>query len=281
MVNHEIAEQVVLIPMNEIFSDDSFNCRGRIAPIDVVDLARSIENHGLQQPIIVQPYNSGDFKYRIISGHRRHAAHRVLKAERIKAIINPVVDELTARKLNLEENLKRKDLNIIQEAYAIKHFRDAGWQEEMIAKNIGMSRGWVQIRLMLLTMQPEIQTEAAAGFLTQEHIRQLYAIKDPEDRFAAVRTIKDAKLSGERKITLKTTKTKKQLLSKRVRDREEIFELIEVIIDSAGGNFATRCLSWAAGEISDIEIYKEIKEYCEERGKRFEIPGEFVKEMVS
>lgn len=276
---HEIADQVHYIPMKEIFSDDSFNCRGKIAPIDVVDLARSIEDNGLQQPIVVQPYTKGDYKYRIISGHRRHAAHIVCKMDKIKAIINPVVDELTARKLNLEENLKRKDLNIIQEANAIKHFFDSGWNEDMIARQIGMSRGWVQVRLMLLKLQPDIQIVAASGFLTQENIRQLYAIKDPEQRYAAVRAMQDAKLKGEKPI--KIPKTKKQLITKKERNKEEIFAMMEIIIDAVGGCFATRFGAWCAGEISDIELYKEIQQYAEENGKDFIIPSEIVRTMIS
>lgn len=273
----QVSGQVYKIPTVEIFSDDEFNCRGRIAPIDVVDLARSIEDNGLQSPILVQPIERPPFKYRIISGHRRFAAVTiVLKAKTIECIVREGLDELTARKLNLEENLKRKDLNILQEAKAIEHFKKAGWTEEEISKEIGMSRGWVQIRGMVLSMPPDIQIQIAAGFLTQEQIRQVYTLKEPEQQYEAVRKIKDAKMAGEKPVKIKPPKSPKEYLAKRPRQREEIFQFIELVIDLMGGNFATRCMAWSAGEISDLEIHRDLKELCEEKGIRYEIPGEML-----
>lgn len=282
----EVATQAFKIPMEEIFSDDEFNCRGKIAPIDVVELAKSIEKFGLQSPIVVQPYSDPNLpkvKYRIVSGHRRHAAHRINKAKTIDAIIKEGLDELKARQLNLEENLKRKDLNILQEAKAIKHFRDASWQEELIAHELGVSRGWVQIRLMLLSFPEDIQMVAAAGLLTQENIKYLYSIKDLNKRYEAVRAIKDAKLSGQKKLELKVeNKKKKNPLAKKPRNREEIFEIIELIIDVIGdGCFATRCLSWAAGEISDFELHREFQEFCDHKGIRYIIPSRISDAMQS
>jgi len=268
---------VFKIPCLEIFSDDDFNCRGRIAPIDVVDLARSVEANGLQSPIIVQPIQHPQYKYRIISGHRRFAAvNIVLKAKTIECIVREGLDELTARKLNLEENLKRKDLNILQEAKAIEHFKHAGWTEEEIASEIGMSRGWVQIRGMVLSLPSDIQIQIAAGFLTQEQIRQVYTLKTDEQRYEAVRKIKDAKMAGEKPVKIKPPKSPKDYIAKRPRQREEIFQFVELIIDLVGGNFATRCLAWSAGEISDLEVHRDLKELCEERGVRYEIPGEML-----
>ena len=105
--------------MSEIFSDDEFNCRGRIIPLDVLDLAKSIKETKLQQPIAVQPFKhptNPNIKYRIIAGHRRFMAFVVNKSTTIPAIIRDGLSELDARLLNLTENLKRQDLNMLQEA---------------------------------------------------------------------------------------------------------------------------------------------------------------------
>ena len=77
------------IPLAEIFSDDEFNCRGQIAPLDVLDLAKSIQQVGLQQPIIAQPWSEIHGKHwRIVSGHRRYKACLVASLKSIKAIVH-------------------------------------------------------------------------------------------------------------------------------------------------------------------------------------------------
>src|SRR5215831_9926890 len=96
-----------LLPTVEIFADENFNCRGTIAPFDVIDLAKSIEKNGLLQPIVVQPYvNHPPHKYRIIVGHRRHRAYEVQGWKEIPAIIKEGLTDVQLRILNLQENLE-------------------------------------------------------------------------------------------------------------------------------------------------------------------------------
>ncbi len=81
------------IPLNDILADPSFNCRGIIAPIDVVELAKDIEQHKLQNPIIVQnidPKNNIGKDFRIVAGHRRYSAFKVLKKETIPLRIGSI-----------------------------------------------------------------------------------------------------------------------------------------------------------------------------------------------
>lgn len=265
--NKSEASQMVVhdIPMTEIFADANLNCRGDIAPFDIIELAQSIDKNGLQQPITVQPYSQSGtpYKYRIIIGHRRHKAYQVLNRKTIPAIIKTGLSEIQARVLNLQENLERKNLNITQEAYAIKKFKVAGYTLKEVAELIGMSTGWVQVRYALLELEPEIQEAAAAGFITQEQLKDLSSIRTREERFDAVKQIKESKLRGEKKA-IKVKKKKKSPLAKKPRNREEIFEFQEHIIDSIGANFGTRCLAWAAGEISDLDLYGDIKEIAED-----------------
>jgi ParB/RepB/Spo0J family partition protein len=267
------------IPMSEIFSDDDFNCRGSIPPIDVIDLARSIKEHGLQQNIVVQPWNKIPGKrFRIVSGHRRFMAFTINSAKTIPAVIKEDLDELTARKMNLEENLKRKDLNILQEAKALIPFWTAKWTQEMVCHELTQSRGWVQARYALIQLPPEIQQEAAAGFLTQDHIKQLASIKSQDQQFAAVRIIKQAKLLGEsRKIRI--VPKKKNALAKRARDASEIFEMQDIIQQVLGNSFGTFCMGWAAGHNSDFDMYQEIKRIAEEKGISYSIPADVLDQV--
>jgi len=269
--------KVYEVPMAEIFSDEEFNCRGRIAPIDVVDLARSIDVNGLQQPIVVQPFTHPTkpaIKYRIVSGHRRHAAFRVLEKQTIPATVRPGLSELNARKLNLEENLKRKDLNMLQEAFAIRHFKNAGLTQEDVAKDLGVSRGWVQTRFNILDLPPEVQQEVAAGFITAEQVRELHSLRK-EEQFEAVKRIKTARLSGDKRH-IKVRVKRANPLAKRERSRDEIFRLQDKIQQVLGNSFATRCLAWAAGEITDLDIERDIRDIAKDRGVPYEVPAEML-----
>jgi len=262
--------------ISEIYSDADFNCRGKIAPIDVIDLAQSIERNGLQNPILIQPYThptDHKIKYRIVSGHRRYAAVLILGWKKIEAIIREGLDDVHARLLNLEENLKRKDLNILQEAKALVPLMRAGLSQEDIAEETGTSRGWVQARVALLYLPEEIQQEAAAGFLNQDQIKSLKSMSR-EEQFEMVKKIKTAREKGEK---IRRTPKKKNPLERRQRVNTEIFDKIEHVEEVVGMGFWTRCMAWCAGTISDLELERDLKEFAEERGKRHEIP----KEMLS
>ncbi|GAG53330.1 unnamed protein product, partial [marine sediment metagenome] len=194
--------------MDDIYLDNEFNCRGQIVPMDVVDLAKDIKINGLQFPIAVQPAEDVEGglpeggKYRIVAGHRRFMAFRVNGEKKIPAMIKTGLSELRARLVNLSENLKREDLNILQEAGAVNSLRLLGMVQESIAVELGKSRTWVQIRLHLLRLPDDIQAEAAAGMLNQYQIRELFALDDNEKRYSAVRKIKDARLRGEKGVSV-------------------------------------------------------------------------------
>jgi ParB/RepB/Spo0J family partition protein len=279
---HEKME-ITDLPMEELHADEEFNCRGEIAPIDVTDLSRSMDAHGLQQPIEVQPYSEEmrtrtGKRFRIVCGHRRHKAATLLRWRTIPGIIKHNLTEAEARIRNLSENLNRKDLNVMQEARALRNLKDAGLSQDDVARELNKSRGWVQIRFMLLDLQPEIQAEAAAGLLNQEQIRDLYTLRgDPDAQAEAVRTIKDARERGEKPVKLK--KPAKSVHAKTPRGRQEVFAMIEHIIDHVGVSFGTRCLAWAAGEISEHELHLDIAEEARKQGKRYDVPTETVSEV--
>lgn len=278
----ESALKAFEIPLEDIYCDDHFNCRGPIPPIDVIPLARSIDAVGLQQPITLQPWDKQPGKkYRILSGHRRFQAFRLLDPPRktIPAIINEKpLSELDCRRLNLEENLKRKDLNILQEALAIKPFQDAGWTQDDMARELLQSKGWVQARTALLKLPEDIQQVAAAGLLTQEHIKQLATMKSRQAQVDAVKKIKDAKLAGDKK-KIEVVKKKKDPLAKKKREPSEIIEMIEVIQKVLDYGFHTRCLAWSAGEISDFQLLRDLRDEAAKCGIVYEIPKEILAEM--
>jgi len=268
-------DKIEILNMDEIFADEHFNCRGKIVPIDVLDLVRDIEKNGLQNPIMVQPYedkNHPNKKYRIVAGYRRFTAFTVLKKKQISCIVRSGLTELDARRLNLQENLIRKQLNIMQEAQGLKPFHEAGWTEQEVAEQFQQSRGWVQVRYMLLKLHPDIQKDAAAGLLTQENIRQVFSMPETQ-RFDAVKEIKERKERGEKRVLLKKQKQRDPLKRKQP-TKDEIEEMIEKIGKVIGMGLHTRLLAWTAGNISDLELMRDLKEYCDENGVEFEVPVE-------
>jgi len=271
--------EIVMLPMSELFADCLFNCRGdAIAPIDVIDLVKDIEAHGLQQPIVAQLYNEykpEKFKYRIICGHRRHMAFKVLKRETIPAVLNNNLTESQALILNLGENLHRKDLNIMQEASALERLKLSGMSVGEVAQELGKSSTWVNIRYMLLELPEPIRKAAASGLINQQQIKELHGLKDINKQIEAARKIKDAKVRGEKVPRIKPIgAVKRNILKTKERDKDDIFWMQNHIQEFVGNNFGTRCLAWAAGEISDFEIFQDVREIADTKGVSYTIPYE-------
>ena len=269
------------IPMKEIFSDPEFNCRGYIAPIDVTSLAKDIKENGLQSPIIVQGYSNPtmpDVKYRIVAGHRRHKAFMINEATEIPAFIRYGLSELSARLINLTENISRKNLNILEEAKSLKALKTLGMTQEDTAHALNATRGWIQIRFMLLDLPEEIQLEAKAETISQQTIRDLYTLKKQnktnEELFEFVKRFKEARKNGE-KIVIRAA-SKRTGSTKRMRQRGEIFKLQEIISKTFGNGLTTRALAWSAGEIYDKDMIETLTLMAEKQGVTYEPPEDGV-----
>ena len=283
MSNTSTEMEVVDLPMNEVWADADFNCRGKIQPIDVIDLAKDIEANGLIQPVTVAPLTVDELqrapagvKYRLIAGYRRHTAHIVLKRTSITAIIREdMQDEEKARCFNLSENLHRKELDILQEMEAMRPLKTLGMSETAAAKKLGVSRAWVQIRYMMLTLPHEICEEVAAYKLTNKQVRNLYSIYGTaglDSTISAVKKMKDAKLKG-RTINLNPNLTSKA--SKRVRTRGDILQMLDYLgTCGIAPGLHGRCLAWAAGEVSDLELYRSLVNYAEREGYVYHLPDD-------
>ena len=270
--NYKVEE----VSMLKIYVDHSFNCRGTIAPIDVHELATDIKERGLLQPVIIAPLSPEKVvetgcQYNLIAGFRRHTAHRVIKASKILAMIRPdMTDEKEARLLNLTENTQREQLNVLQEARALTALKAYGMNEFEIGARLGKSRGWVQVRLILLKLPHEVQQEAAAGLINQTQIRELYTIltrQGIDAVFAAVKRVKHNKDRGKKAITVNPNKT--SIYVKKPRERIEIFQMIDRMLDADMVGLPTRALAWASGEISTSDLFDDMVKYAEEKGHFF------------
>ena len=275
------------LPMSEILFDEDFNCRGPILPIDVVDIAKSIKDRGLIQPVAVAPLIVGSERatknpgkrYLLIAGYRRFTAFKVNKDTIIQAIIREdMTDEAEARFFNLSENLQRKELNIMQEARALSKLEALGVSETDAGERLKMSRGWIQIRYMVLRLPIPVQEEIAAGWLSHKQIRDAYShFKNNGEQacFEVVKGFKDDKIKGRKGTRKKVKKSKaKQLNQKKRRDRDEIFTMQgHVYQEFNGNNVVTRTLAWTAGEITTLDYYQSLQEWAHDQDINYRLPG--------
>lgn len=284
------------IPMDEIYADASFNCRGDIPAHEIIALANDIKVRGLDVPITVQPYTRPDnpkIKWRVVAGHRRHKAFAynqytgVPGANVIPAFIRTDLDEMGARQLNLRENLHRQNLNVLQEARALQYFLNCRgpigqqlFSDQELGEMFGQSRGWVQNRRDLLKLPVEIQLAAASGILTNEHIKRLAKMKSDYERFELVKKIKDAKAKNEKIDLTPSVQRSSDVHRTRVRKPGEVAEMSGLIYDILGPNIATRFAAWSGGVISTVALLDSIKDYCHENGIEYKQP-EFIRKALT
>lgn len=150
----------------------------------LAELATSIREVGLLQPIVVRQLASG--QYELVMGERRWRAAQQLQLEHVPAIVRHVGDDVMLRDA-LMENLHREQLNPLEEAAAYNQLlEDFGATHEELAAKIGRSRPHITNTLRLLNLTPPVQRRVAAGVLSAGHARALLTLDDPaqQDRLA-------------------------------------------------------------------------------------------------
>lgn len=140
------------------------------------ELADSIREHGVLQPIIVRPLAGGG--YQIVAGERRWRASRLAGLVEIPAIVKEADDTLTME-MALIENLQREDLNILEEAQGYKALMELhGLTQEQVAKRVGKSRPVVANALRILNLPQWVQALVAQGSISPGHARVLAGVQD-------------------------------------------------------------------------------------------------------
>jgi ParB family chromosome partitioning protein len=189
----------------------------------------------------------------------------------IRAAVKLGLSDVDAVSLNLKENLHRQELNMLQEALSLKRLKMLGLTESETAGKVGKSRGWVQVRYMILSLPFVVQEEVAKGTLNSEQIRECYSLSLPEDQIEFVRRVKDAKLLKKSR----PAKVGAKLVKKELRTPQQMFEIQDTIRELFGNGIETIILGWAAGATDDWELHQALKEEAEQRGKYYQIPTAF------
>ncbi|HSD83671.1 MAG TPA: ParB/RepB/Spo0J family partition protein [Anaerolineae bacterium] len=140
------------------------------------ELADSIREHGLIQPLIVT--RAGEDQYTLIAGERRWRAAQLAGLETVPVVIKDVAPQQMLE-MALVENVQRSDLNALEEALAYKHLSEEfGLTQDQIAQRVGKSRVAVANTLRLLKLPEAIKARLADGLVTEGHARALLTITD-------------------------------------------------------------------------------------------------------
>ena len=161
-----------------------FQPRQRIDDAKLAELAASITEHGVLQPILVRPLDpeSGDgaVKFEIIAGERRWRAAQRARLHQVPVIVRPMTDA-QALEIALIENLQRADLDALEEALGLQRLADEfGHTQEALAARLGKSRSYVANTLRLLTLPAPVQELLRQGKLTAGHARALVGLDGAE-----------------------------------------------------------------------------------------------------
>jgi len=139
-------------------------------PSKLEELAQSIKENGLLEPIVVVPRGG---RFMIIAGERRWRACKIAGVKNVPVRIMEA-DEKTVAELSLLENLQREDLSIVEEAQAYQGLIDMGMTQEEIAQKMGIKQPWrIQERLNLLKLTEQFQDYAMKGILTPSQAQEM------------------------------------------------------------------------------------------------------------
>ncbi|MCE5039056.1 ParB/RepB/Spo0J family partition protein [Staphylococcus auricularis] len=224
-------------------------------PNKIKELADSIEEHGLLQPIVVRPIEENMFE--IIAGERRFRALQQLQKPFAEVLIRHLNDEETAV-VALIENIQRENLSVVEEAEAYKKLLEIGeTTQSELAKSVGKSQSFIANKLRLLKLAPKVLEKLRENKITERHARALLSLSD-EKQEELVDTIIQQKLNvkqtearvkqlvGPEKVKAQTFDFAKDL----TQAREEVGKSIENIQRSGVR---------VEQKMKDHEAYYEIK----------------------
>ena len=150
--------------------------RKQFDPAALADLADSIREYGVLQPLVVRPMTDGS--YQLVAGERRWRAARMAGLSEVPVVVRELSDVQTME-LALIENLQREDLNAIEEAAGYKELMEKfGFTQEQVSAKVGKSRPVVTNALRLLNLPPEVLTMVETGQISAGHARALLAFED-------------------------------------------------------------------------------------------------------
>lgn len=182
------------IPLGNIYPNPR-QPRNQYDPETLQELADSIRQHGIIQPLIVTHNPSQTDTYVLIAGERRLQAARQAGLTAVPVIVREASDQ-ERLELALIENLQRADLNPLEEAEAYRQLvEDFNLTHEEVAKRVAKSRSEITNTLRLLTLAPEVKDALIKGWISKAHARTIAALQNWQSQSAVLKTIRDKNLN--------------------------------------------------------------------------------------
>lgn len=218
------------------------------------ELAESIKQFGLLQPILVQDRKS---YYEIIAGERRWRAAKIAGLKEVPVIIKDLTDQEIVE-ISLIENIQRENLNPIEEAMAYKKLlNEFHLKQEEVAERVSKSRTAVTNSMRLLKLEEEVQKMVVEELITTGHARALLGIEDGEQQIACAQKIIDEKLSVRdiEKLVKNMNKPAKEKKASKEKNTDFIYQDIEEKLKlSLGTKVSVSAKENGTGKI-EIEFY--------------------------
>ena len=165
---------LLLVPIEQI-APNPLQPRKTFNETSIEELARSVREHGIVQPLVVT--RTGTDKYKLIAGERRYRAAQKAGLHVVPVVVKEMMTEGDALQVALNENIQREDLNPIEEALAYHQLHeDFGLTQEEIARRVGKERSTVANFLRLIKLPDSVKKLLASGQLSMGHARALLAI---------------------------------------------------------------------------------------------------------
>ena len=192
--NHESLAGVLEIDINKV-EPNKDQPRKRFDEDKLTELADSIKQFGIIQPIVVTRVDNAVGFFKIVAGERRWRAARIAELRTVPVIVKDLAD-MEVLQIALIENIQRQDLNPIEEALCYQQLCDVFFfRQEDIAGKVGKSRATVSGMMSLLKLDPRVQNFIAEGKLTAGHGRKLLEIESGNTQFEIGEKIIEDELS--------------------------------------------------------------------------------------
>lgn len=214
------------------------------------ELAESITQHGVVQPLLVRPIGGG--RYQIVAGERRWRASRMAGLQTVPAVVRELSDEQTME-IALIENLQREDLNSVEEAEGYKSLIEKfGLTQEQVASRVGKSRPAISNSMRLLLLPKKVIDRMRSGEISAGHGRALLAITDDELREKAVEMI----LSGASVRDIEKLGKKPAASPKKKKSTDIYYSEAEIAISESLGR-KVKIIPGKKKSIIQIEFYSK------------------------
>ena len=221
----------------------------------LAELAESIKQHGVLQPLLVRPLPSGG--YQLVAGERRWRASRMAKLREVPVVVKELTDTETME-IAIIENLQREDLNPIEEAEGLQALIDkCGFTQEEVAASVGKSRSAIANSLRLLRLPQEVRDMTREGSISAGHARALLSLDNEAVIYEAAQNIVNNNLSVRDIERLVKIQDKNAVVSqKRYKRRDSFYDEVDLTLSEVLGRKVKVYNGKGKGTL-EIEFYSQ------------------------